>query len=74
MVERRDGTGFLFKPSRELCLRHLTVQTQRIAYLNRGYAGKHGVDNRTAAYMLTLDRVAIAMKLRGIGRRRADRS
>jgi glutamate dehydrogenase/leucine dehydrogenase len=24
------------------------------------------VDNRTAAYMLALDRVAIAMKLRGI--------
>jgi glutamate dehydrogenase (NAD(P)+) len=31
-----------------------------------GYAGKHGVDNRTAAYMLALDRVAIALKLRGI--------
>jgi glutamate dehydrogenase (NAD(P)+) len=30
------------------------------------YAGKHRVDNRTAAYMLALDRVAIAMKLRGI--------
>jgi glutamate dehydrogenase (NAD(P)+) len=31
-----------------------------------GYAAKHKVDNRTAAYMLALDRVAIAMKLRGI--------
>jgi glutamate dehydrogenase (NAD(P)+) len=31
-----------------------------------GYAGKHGVDNRTAAYMLALDRVATALKLRGI--------
>jgi glutamate dehydrogenase (NAD(P)+) len=30
------------------------------------YAAKHRVDNRTAAYMLALDRVAIAMKLRGI--------
>ncbi len=30
------------------------------------YAGKHGVDNRTAAYMLALDRVATAVKLRGI--------
>jgi glutamate dehydrogenase (NAD(P)+) len=30
------------------------------------YALKHKVDNRTAAYMLALDRVAIAMKLRGI--------
>jgi glutamate dehydrogenase (NAD(P)+) len=30
------------------------------------YAAKHKVDNRTAAYMLALDRVAIAMKLRGI--------
>jgi len=30
------------------------------------YAGKHGVDNRTAAYMLALDRVAFAIKLRGI--------
>jgi glutamate dehydrogenase (NAD(P)+) len=30
------------------------------------YAEKHVVDNRTAAYMLGLDRVAIAMKLRGI--------
>ncbi|MGH9658009.1 MAG: Glu/Leu/Phe/Val family dehydrogenase [Bryobacteraceae bacterium] len=31
-----------------------------------GYAEKHGVDNRTAAYMLALDRVAFAIKLRGI--------
>jgi glutamate dehydrogenase (NAD(P)+) len=30
------------------------------------YAAKHKVDNRTAAYMLALDRVATAMKLRGI--------
>src|SRR6202041_2727195 len=30
------------------------------------YAAKHKVDNRTAAYMLALDRVAGAMKMRGI--------
>jgi glutamate dehydrogenase (NAD(P)+) len=30
------------------------------------YADKHGVNNRTAAYMLALDRVAFAIKLRGI--------
>ena len=30
------------------------------------YASKHQADNRTAAYMLALDRVATAMKLRGI--------
>jgi glutamate dehydrogenase (NAD(P)+) len=30
------------------------------------YAAKHGVHNRTAAYMLALDRVAFAIKLRGI--------
>jgi glutamate dehydrogenase (NAD(P)+) len=30
------------------------------------YSEKHKVDNRTAAYMLALDRVATAMKLRGI--------
>jgi glutamate dehydrogenase (NAD(P)+) len=30
------------------------------------YGEKHSVDNRTAAYMLALDRVASAMKLRGI--------
>ena len=30
------------------------------------YAQKHGVNNRTAAYMLALDRVAEAIKLRGI--------
>ena len=30
------------------------------------FAARHKVDNRTAAYMLALDRVAIAMKLRGI--------
>jgi glutamate dehydrogenase (NAD(P)+) len=30
------------------------------------YAAKHNVDNRTAAYMLALDRVGIAMRLRGI--------
>ncbi len=31
-----------------------------------GYADKHGVNNRIAAYMLALDRVAFAIKLRGI--------
>jgi len=30
------------------------------------YADKHSVNNRTAAYMLALDRVAFAIKLRGI--------
>ena len=30
------------------------------------YAGKHGVNNRIAAYMLALDRVAFAIRLRGI--------
>jgi glutamate dehydrogenase (NAD(P)+) len=30
------------------------------------YAQKHGVNNRIAAYMLALDRVAFAIKLRGI--------
>jgi glutamate dehydrogenase (NAD(P)+) len=30
------------------------------------YAEKHGVNNRTAAYMVALDRVAYAIKLRGI--------
>lgn len=30
------------------------------------YADRHQVDNRTAAYMLALDRVAFAIKLRGI--------
>src|SRR5207245_5086463 len=30
------------------------------------YAQKHGVNNRMAAYMLALDRVAFAIKLRGI--------
>ncbi len=30
------------------------------------YAGKHGVNNRTAAYMLALDRVAFAIKKRGL--------
>ena len=31
-----------------------------------GYAEKHGVHNRTAAYMLALDRVASCIRLRGI--------
>ncbi len=31
-----------------------------------GYAAKHGVNNRTAAYMLALDRVANAIRLRGL--------
>jgi len=31
-----------------------------------GYSEKHGVNNRIAAYMLALDRVAFAIKLRGI--------
>jgi glutamate dehydrogenase (NAD(P)+) len=30
------------------------------------YAGKHSVNNRIAAYMLAIDRVAFAVKLRGI--------
>jgi len=30
------------------------------------YAKKHEVNNRTAAYMVALDRVAFAIKLRGI--------
>jgi glutamate dehydrogenase (NAD(P)+) len=30
------------------------------------YAEKHAVDNRIAAYMLAIDRVAFALKLRGI--------
>ena len=30
------------------------------------YAEKHGVNNRIAAYMLAIDRVAFAIKLRGI--------
>ncbi|HEX4165127.1 MAG TPA: Glu/Leu/Phe/Val dehydrogenase [Bryobacteraceae bacterium] len=30
------------------------------------YAGKHGVNNRTAAYMLALDRVALAIRRRGL--------
>jgi glutamate dehydrogenase (NAD(P)+) len=30
------------------------------------YAGKHGVNNRIAAYMLALDRVTFAIRLRGI--------
>ena len=30
------------------------------------YSGKHNVNNRIAAYMLALDRVALAIKLRGI--------
>jgi glutamate dehydrogenase (NAD(P)+) len=30
------------------------------------YAEKHGVNNRLGAYMLALDRVAFAVKLRGI--------
>ena len=31
-----------------------------------GYAEKHKVNNRTAAYMVALDRVAFAIRLRGI--------
>jgi glutamate dehydrogenase (NAD(P)+) len=31
-----------------------------------GYAEKHRVNNRTAAYMLALDRVAYAIKRRGL--------
>jgi glutamate dehydrogenase (NAD(P)+) len=31
-----------------------------------GYADKHQVNNRIAAYMLAMDRVAFAIKLRGI--------
>ena len=30
------------------------------------YAEKHGVNNRMAAYMLAIDRVAFVLKLRGI--------
>jgi glutamate dehydrogenase (NAD(P)+) len=30
------------------------------------YADKHATNNRTAAYMVALDRVAYAIKIRGI--------
>jgi glutamate dehydrogenase (NAD(P)+) len=31
-----------------------------------GYAEKHSVNNRTAAYILALDRVALAIRRRGL--------
>ncbi len=49
------------------------VVNERLAELMVGnfdqvvsYAGKHGVNNRIAAYMLAIDRVAFALRLRGI--------
>ena len=37
-----------------------------------GYAEKHDVNNRIAAYMLALDRVAFAIRLRGFTPRRRN--
>jgi glutamate dehydrogenase (NAD(P)+) len=60
----QDRQGYFW--NEELVNRRLEENMVEAFDAVSAYAAKHGVDNRTAAYMLALDRVAIAMKLRGI--------
>jgi glutamate dehydrogenase (NAD(P)+) len=60
----QDRQGYFWKES---------VVNEQLEYILRssfddvvGYSEIHGVNNRIAAYMLAIDRVAITIKLRGI--------
>ncbi len=60
----QDRQGYFWKESEvNDQLRHIMESSFQDV---TGYAAKHQVDNRTAAYMLAMDRVAFAIKLRGI--------
>ena len=60
----QDRQGFFWNEN----LVNERLEEIMVEKLRRGgkYADKHNVNNRIAAYMLALDRVAFAIKLRGI--------
>ena len=60
----QDRQGFFWRES-EVNERLQDVMEHSFDEVVR-YAETHGVNNRTAAYMLAIDRVAFALKLRGI--------
>jgi glutamate dehydrogenase (NAD(P)+) len=60
----QDRQGFFWR-EREVNERLLEVMDHSFAYVVR-YATEHKVPNRIAAYMLAIDRVATALKMRGI--------
>jgi glutamate dehydrogenase (NAD(P)+) len=60
----QDRQGF-FWTEREVNQRLEEIMTSSFQAVVE-YAKKHGVNNRIAAYMLAMDRVAFAIKLRGI--------
>jgi glutamate dehydrogenase (NAD(P)+) len=60
----QDRQGFFWRES-EVNERLLDVMNQAFDEVVR-YAEMHHVNNRIAAYMLAIDRVARALKLRGI--------
>jgi glutamate dehydrogenase (NAD(P)+) len=60
----QDRMGFFWREN-EVNERLQDVMDRSFSYVVR-YAGEHGVPNRIAAYMLAIDRVATALKMRGI--------
>ncbi len=60
----QDRMGFFWREN-EVNERLQDVMDRSFNYVVR-YAGEHSVPNRIAAYMLAIDRVATALKMRGI--------
>ncbi len=60
----QDRMGFFWREN-EVNERLQDIMDRSFSYVVR-YAGEHGVPNRIAAYMLAIDRVATALKMRGI--------
>jgi len=60
----QDRQGFFWR-EREVNERLQDVMDRSFDYVSR-YAAEHGVPNRIGAYMLAIDRVATALKMRGI--------
>ena len=60
----QDRQGFFWR-EREVNERLQDVMDRSFDYVTR-YAAEHGVPNRIGAYMLAIDRVATALKMRGI--------
>ncbi|MBI3484501.1 MAG: Glu/Leu/Phe/Val dehydrogenase [Acidobacteria bacterium] len=60
----QDRMGFFWREN-EVNERLQDIMDRSFSYVVR-YAGEHAVPNRIAAYMLAIDRVATALKMRGI--------
>ena len=68
----QDRQGFFWRES-EVNERLQDVMERSFDEIVR-YAESHGVNNRIAAYMVAIDRVAFALKLRGLTRRASSNS